>query len=555
MRRGIDPLEGAMSLLGSPEEASTWVDSSSMAVAEVNTDAEEHNGSLRGYLPKRIPRSLSRSLRRGSTFDSQSEAAVVPHPETEVKKTRTGGGFAWASQIGKSKAVVGHVYNNRETLKQDIIEQHGRSQRSVMSSATCLIGEPFLRPMSFAGRVVSSRRFEILSFFMVVFNAVWIAIDVDHNQAPVITEATWYFQLAENTCCAFFFIEWSLWLAAHGHMWRLLGKGWFLCDTVIVWSMVIETWLIPAVVALLGGSGGSGLDASVFRILRLARLTRMTRIMRMVPELVFMLKGLAQATRTVSCTMVLLLAVVYILGIVMKQLSMGTDMGDEYFSTVPLSMYTCMMAGTLLDEVREVMDAVRKESWVCAVVFSCVIVFSALTMMNMLVGVLCEVIGQVASTEKEEMLVAAVKKELREFLDELDTDIDGHITKEEFAQMLRSPVAIKSLTNLGVDVVALLDSAEFLFQSDEAGQKFDKVLDFDAFMGTLLQLRGQNRATVSDVMELRKFIHAENTRRNCTLVQLEENQRRLAHNQQLIYSKLRSDTCASCTVESSATVE
>lgn len=439
------------------------------------------------------------------------------------------------------------IFDDGEDLKRELTEQFAKKRRTTNAIADATSRLNWIETESFASKLVTSRQFEIASFVIIVCNAVWIAIDADFNQATVITEAAWYFQVVEHTFCTCFLIEWCLWLAAFRQKSVMLLNSWCLFDTIIVVSMIIETWVVPSVVTILGGSTVLDLDATVFRLLRLTRLARISRMMRILPEMVFMLKGLAKATRTVSCTLVLLLVVVYTFGVVLRQLSDGTSMGDTYFRSVPDAVYTCLLAGTLLDEVREVMDDIRAESASCAILFGCVIMFSALTMMNMLVGVLCDVIGNVASTEKEAMLVNHVRRQVQSVLDEIDCDNDGKVSKEEFRAILRAPVAVKALQEVGVDVMALVDSAELIFQSDDEGNKFDKSLTFNDFMSVVLQLRGANPATVRDVMDLRKFVHTQNNARYSMLTHLDRLVRKLAYSQdQLMHHlKVEANSCSS----------
>merc|ERR1712190_704090 len=130
---------------------------------------------------------------------------------------------------------------------------------------------------------------------------------------------------------------------------------------------------------------------------------------------------------------------------------------------------------------------------------------------------------------------------------ELDTDMDKRISKEEFEHILLNPKASKALNNIGVDVVALVDFADFFFQSDKHGECFNEKWSFQEFMEFIMQVRGVNAATVRDIMELRKFIHAENTHRNTVLKLLLENNVTLARNQTKIERVLKSKSCLSDT--------
>jgi len=127
---------------------------------------------------------------------------------------------------------------------------------------------------------------------------------------------------------------------------------------------------------------------------------------------------------------------------------------------------------------------------------------AGLTVMNMLVGVLVEVVSVVSSVEKEQLTVTYVKARLDQLFLELNNlDMDGSksISKSEFQQLVVKTEACTIIQEMGVDVYALVDLADFIF-------KDDRELDFPEFMELVLQLRGSNTATVKDIVDLRKYL-------------------------------------------------
>merc|ERR1712232_60782 len=106
-----------------------------------------------------------------------------------------------------------------------------------------------------------------------------------------------------------------------------LSDLWFLFDAALVFLMIIETWVMMVVTAIAAGGSGVGINVSILRLLRLIRLSRLSRVIRAVPEVSFMVKGVLQASRSVACTMGLLLGILYVFGIALKQFSMNTNMG------------------------------------------------------------------------------------------------------------------------------------------------------------------------------------------------------------------------------------
>merc|ERR1712203_1232125 len=114
-------------------------------------------------------------------------------------------------------------------------------------------------------------------------------------------------------------------------------------------------------------------------------------------------------------------------------------------------MWALFLAGTMLDGVGEVLTELVDQpdllSFTAAVVFVAFILLSSLTVMNMLIGVLVEVVSAVASVEKEQMEVSFVKNHLLHMMDYtgLDSDHDEQISKDEFEALLLKPEAARAL--------------------------------------------------------------------------------------------------------------
>jgi len=428
------------------------------------------------------------------------------------------------------KDVVGRagLFPDKEAMKKEVLKNSIIEEYNV---------QDFYKETGCWQRIARSNSFEYVTLGVISFNAIWLWIDTDFNESESLLQADVIFQVAEHFFCAFFSAEWLIRFMSFEYKKHCLKDAWFIFDTFMVSMMVMETWCITIVMVAVGGGGEALVDTSMLRLLRLMRLTRisrMVRLLRAMPELLFMLKGMMAATRSVFFTMTLLILVLYVFGIICRQLADGTVMGAKYFPTVMTAMYSLSIHAALLDGVGGVLTEVGQESMATGFVFSCTIGLASLTVLNMLVGVLCEVVSAVAATEKEEMAVSFVKTKVLHILSILsgsDQDDDnafkegaedGLISKEEFSVLMKHPDAVKALKDVGVDVVTLVDYASLIFQSDARGQSFNRKLEFHEFMDLVLMLRGGNPATVKDIADLRKFIHGQNTSRNNKLSEMEE---------------------------------
>ena len=79
-------------------------------------------------------------------------------------------------------------------------------------------------------------------------------METDTNDAEVLTQAAVYVQLIENLFCVFFSGELLIRFCAFAKKKDAFQGAWFLFDTLLVFSMVVETWIL-AILALVLQSG------------------------------------------------------------------------------------------------------------------------------------------------------------------------------------------------------------------------------------------------------------------------------------------------------------
>merc|ERR1711918_68299 len=94
-------------------------------------------------------------------------------------------------------------------------------------------------------------------------------------------------------------------------------------------------------------------------------------------------------------------------------------------------------------------------------------------------------------------------KMLKLWTDEMavwDDDGDGKMERAEFFRFLRRPQARMTLSEIGVDVLGLVEVADYLFRGD------NMKMGFPEFFEKVLELRGNNDVKVADIMHLRKMI-------------------------------------------------
>merc|ERR1719271_2359554 len=122
--------------------------------------------------------------------------------------------------------------------------------------------------------------------------------------------------------------------------------------------------------------------------------------------------------------------------------------------------------------------------------------------MNMLIGILCDVVSNVATDEKEESFVLKVESLVGHLMQDLDTDGSHTLSKEEFDGIIMNQDMMHVLHDFGVDVVGIVDFGSFLFQECDE-------LSFADFLNLVIQFRETKQATIKDVMDLRKYLARE----------------------------------------------
>ena len=91
------------------------------------------------------------------------------------------------------------------------------------------------------------------------------------------------------------------------------------------------------------------------------------------------------------------------------------------------------------------------------------------TVLNMLIGVLCEVVAQVSKQSKTEIQIDKVRKLLLELLEEIDHSNDRCISRREFELFCTAADSRMSLEALDVDFEEFQKITRLQFEPDEPG--------------------------------------------------------------------------------------
>jgi len=361
--------------------------------------------------------------------------------------------------------------------------------------------------------VARSSIFDICGLTLIMLNAVWLGIETDLNEKALLVDADPPFIIVENFFCTCFCAELLIKFMAFSRKTDVLKDSWFVFDSVLVCFMAAETWLLSILVWVTAGSlTANSSSTSVLRVVRLFRMTRAARVARVlkaVPELMVIGHGIVIVARTVVVIFCVLFLVIYTFAIVFTQLGKGTELEKRLCPDMLTTMGTLLLGG-ILPDISPTTQEFASEDIFFAAFFFLFVLLAYVMIMNMLIGVLVEVVSVVASVEKETNQVASVKRVLQKWAPEADMNGDNMFGVSEFKKMLNTTGCARDLNDVGVDAIALIDQADFVYRDKDE-------LTFTELLSVVLGLRGRNDPKVQDLVQLRKFLQGEMQRLESSL--------------------------------------
>lgn len=351
-----------------------------------------------------------------------------------------------------------------------------------------------------AQAIARNDTFANMTLVVISANAMYIGYDAEFNNAASLLDAELQFIACDNFFCMYFFFEWTMRFLAFEVKLYGFKDRWFMFDTILVVLIVVETWILPFVFQGMGDD----IPLQLLKLPRLLRLARMGRLVRSFPELVAMIKGVKVASRAVGSAFMLLFGLVYVFSIMMFLLLQGYDDVDgklfDRYGDMGKTMWTLLIDAAFMDGLQNSFNPLLdSQAYMAFCALFLFVLLSALTVMNMLIGVLCEVVSAVAAAEKEEMAIRLLKGTLLQMLKALDADGSGEIDASEIKQVFEYQEALDVLDDLKVDVNYLVDSLNMFFEYNGGSIGMLKVMDL------ILMLRGDRTPTMKDMIHGQTF--------------------------------------------------
>eukprot|EP00933_Yihiella_yeosuensis_P021279 TRINITY_DN16873_c0_g1_i2.p1 TRINITY_DN16873_c0_g1~~TRINITY_DN16873_c0_g1_i2.p1 ORF type:complete len:635 (-),score=68.72 TRINITY_DN16873_c0_g1_i2:97-2001(-) len=373
-----------------------------------------------------------------------------------------------------------------------------REDSSEDLEGSCL--EDLYHTSGFAQHIARHPFFTNVTLVVILANTVWMAVDTDHNHATVLCQAAPIFQIMDNFFCAYFSFEIGIRLFACKHKWDAFLDYSFCFDALLVAMMIWECWIQVIIFLLMERGGHSQMKAAsifrLFRVFRLMRVARTARLLQMMPELFILVKSIGAGIRCMMVTLLMLVIVIYVFAIMFTTLLQGTSAGAGCFDNVPQAM-NFMLLQVLTGFDKDLFSKLLEKGFVYYSLWLCFVLIGSMSIMNVLIGILCEVVAGTADHEK----ARATRKDMEDRIRHSCQDRTGILSRAEMLRILSSHSVADRLSELQVDQLALEDAVHCLHENQE--------LSVGAFAELLVQFRGCKPATVRDLIDLRKFLTNE----------------------------------------------
>merc|ERR1712100_700448 len=108
------------------------------------------------------------------------------------------------------------------------------------------------------------------------------------------------------------------------------------------------------------------------------------------------------------------------------------------------SMMTLFTQGVLGDDLNDITDVIVQDSNAMLYVWILFCLISSILLLNMMIGVLCEVITSKAEEEREQLTECEMRVTLADAFHKMDANHDNRVTVQEWDTMKEDPEVRKS---------------------------------------------------------------------------------------------------------------
>lgn len=361
-----------------------------------------------------------------------------------------------------------------------------------------------------AQHIAKSAWFQGLAMFLIVGNTIWQWYELDASSNALWTRAEFQFAFMDNLFCSAFSLELFIRFLAFEAKRQCLRDNWFRFDLILVFIMVLETWIVPFFLTTQLSDYPANL--AILRMFRLVRLVRVARLLKAAPKLYAMLQGIVSVIRPVIYTMILLMILLVIFVILFRTYIKAypddfEDIEAKYFSSCIATFWTLLAYGTFTDGITIIlMNYLLPTSTALTLGFLVFVFMSSFTVLNMLIGIICEAILRVTEAQDSEAERQFLEANLSELLSCYDKNSSESLGKTEIDMVMSNPETIQYLTTFGTDVELLKGALEFQLENLKPAEDGEEPeMEFKTFIDIAKRLRDGHNAKIKDVMDLRCY--------------------------------------------------
>jgi len=349
--------------------------------------------------------------------------------------------------------------------------------------------------------IAKNEYFKNIVLGVIVANAVYLGIEVEHGN-NVDMDRQWVYTFFDNTFCIFFMFELAVRFFAFVEKINACRDPRFKFDFFLVVLAVIDTWAMPLFASMFNFPIYC-IPSEPLRLLRMARLSRLARIVHDISELWTLTRGLATASRAVASFVVMIIAMLYVFSLFVLQLLKDEPLVGENFSTLLSCMWTLFLDGTIMDNTGDALNSMLQlgtvRAYLAVIVFMGFFLLSALTLMNMLIGVLCEVVSTVLNEERNERDILDLKATVLVELKKFDINGDGVISKDEVRMALVGMTDV--LDDLQIDHDYISAMVQLLYTDPKQEVQIKEI------MNLILSSRGDRPVIFQHIVDQMKLTH------------------------------------------------
>lgn len=360
---------------------------------------------------------------------------------------------------------------------------------------------------SFVEWLVRHPAFDSVFASLILVNSILIGYSINEAALSLSEDRNVTLHTAQFVLNVLFVLEWVLRLSASG------CRTFFSCKTQDIYWNIYDTLVIVLIVLLDWGttlaqfaspfSPSSMRAGRVLRLARVMRVVRVSRLLHVIRSFRFLVCSIASTLQSLVWAMLLLMLVFYMFASVLtaavtefrvaEQDAMPADVLEkaEYFwGSVPTSILTLFMSICGGVSWIEPMGTLQQVGISWCFIFLSYITFAYFAVLNVVTGVFCEKAIKSANDDHYHML-QLLNERREEFEDRLqhvfkkiDVDSSGHVTLEEFEEVMRDEEIQTFFEFMDIKV----DDARDLFRYldvDRGG-----VLDVTELVSGTMRIRG-----------------------------------------------------------------